>query len=1315
MKRSILKKRILITNVAVMAFGILGGRSFGQNPDPAIPKILPTTEVRQSVCLNGMWDFTPDGQAATKIQVPATWDHSSEASFNFLNNFPTYSTTWAGGTYSHSLSVPTSMSGKVIKLSFNSVRFFAQVSVNGTLAVTDSDGFLPFECKVNNLLNGTNDAFTVKVGPNAVHPSGYGQDFGAHRGIWQDVYLKAYPLVYIDNAFFVKTSFRNNQIATDVPVRNEDAKSRTFYIRNFVTDASGAIVLTFDSDWQTLAAGTSHTYSFSGSWNNPHYWIPEDPYLYTIHTVIYDSDKSTVVDWKKTRFGFKEFYVSGTQFYLNGKKAFLRGDSHHMHSEYQQARSYFVALFSAMKSWGCNYFRPHTMPYDPALYEVADSLGMMLVAEAAVFGSDGDDSGYYPDHERRFVERDRNHPSIILWSSGNEVAHMGVSPEPNRAAAAQMDSTRIVYCEENGYCSPEICSVHYMDINHSGLYTAALPVPPIRDANKIHSMGEYIDPQITSFGDTGTGPCGYECKSQDYGTGYWKHGETAIGQTTALQNQRQYGQYCLWSTHWGALRCQPFFNETNKTLSWPDLTAPGIKPQVITPFEHTINWADPDLPLYTPLPWFYLYIPLYQAVRCTDLMPDWKTGFRPVNNRNYYSATTITRSFDLWYESFQNANHMKTEIVRKSDGTVLYTNDLTAAPWNNIQPGTTYRTQSVSWTAPSVSQQTPVHINRTFYMDTKAVNTCSYDGNIYPKFSSANLPGMTGRKVALFDPAGTTKAILDNIGMTYTAVTALSSVTSTAYDVLVIGSNNSTTGLSADFAAGGGRVLCLSQTTKPSLPINLPSLISGAKKDVQFLLNGAKHKIFDGLDQNDLSYWANNVTTAQNVYDRPTVPENIRVLVAADSDGDYAPILEVPAGKGTYLLSQMEIVPQYNNEPVAGQLLVNMLNYLGEYTPSVKAKTGLIVDAGAIKTYYDGLGLRYDALNSATLPDLTPYTLLIIDGTSTSIATSLSASANVTKLNTFVSGGGKVMIHQITGGTMTSYGQLMNQFSLTLSTPTEKTRCVKCAVSWLRKSSPMDVVRYGYLNIPNPFEMNPDDLLMGINNKDLDWTATELNNGIKASGKSYPDVNELVAPYRIDWATLKTAYDKYTSPSNRSKYQNTWMLNREPVLLKLKQGTGFWLINEILLQNDLVKGKRLGNLLLTSLGASVGSTDVYYNVEDGVTAIHPQAGDLNKGLAQGELKLLGVSAVTGAKTLRIAYTVPNDFRDIQKIVFAMYDLTGKQVWRETLTGGFHAGKNEMLCNGGKIRPSGIYLVRMIALHKNDGRRELFCRQFSIFQ
>ncbi len=1318
MKLLVRKSRNQAAILCLVLCSFLVRMSHAQNPDPAIPTALPSAEVRQNVCLNGTWNFTPDGGTATTVQVPATWDHSSETSFNFLNNFPGYPITWAGGTYSHGISVPSSMSGKILKLAFNSVRFQAQVSVNGTVAVSDSDGFLPFECQINSLLNGTNDAFTVKIGPNAVHPSGFGSDFGAHRGIWQDVYLKAYPLLYVDNTFFVKTSFRNGQISTDVPVVNGDTKSRTFYVRNFVTDASGAIVLTFDAGWQTLSAGTSHTYSFAAQWTSPHCWIPEDPYLYTIHTVIYDQDKSTVVDWKKTKFGFKEFWVSGTQFYLNGQKAFLRGDSHHMHSEYQQTREYFVALFTAMKEWGCNYYRPHTMPYTPALYDVADSIGMMLVAEAAVFGSDGDDSGYYPDHEKRFIQRDRNHPSIAMWSSSNEVAHMGVNPELNRAAAQSMDSTRIVYCEENGYCSPEVCSVHYMDSPHAGLYTTALPNPPIRDATKVHSMGEYIDPQITSFGDTGTGPCGYECKSQDYGTGYWRHGETAIGVTTALQNQRQYCQFCLWSTHWGALRCQPFFGEATHTITWPDLTAPGIKPQTIIPCEHTINWADPDLPLYVPLPWFYLYIPLYQAVRCTDLMPAWKTGFPPVNNRNYYSGTVITRNFDLWYESFLPANHMKTEIIRTSDSAVLYTSDLTASPWNNIQAGTTYKTLTATWTAPTVTQQTPVLICRDFYQGARLVNRCSYEGNIYPKFTTANLPGCAGKKIALYDPAGTTKAIIDNIGLTCTAVTALSAVTFPTYDMLIIGSGNATTGLPAAFALSGGRVLCLSQASTPSLPINLPPLVSGARKDVQFLLNGARHKVFEGLDQNDLSHWANDAATAQNVYDRPTVAENIRILVAADSDGDYAPILEVPAGKGTYLMSQMEIVPQYSNEPVAGKLLVNMLNYLGNYSPAVKEKTGLIADAGAVKTYCDGLGLRYTSIPADNLGDLTPYSLLVIDGSSANIATSLGTSANVTALNAFVNGGGKIMINQIASGTISAYSQVINQFTLALNTPSEKTRCVKCAVSWLRKSSPKTVVRYGYLNIPSPFEMNPDDLLMGINNKDLDWSAAELNNGIKATGKSYPQVSELIAPYRIDWATLKASFDKYTSPTMRARYQNDWMQSRQPVLLKLKQGSGFWLINEILLQNDAVKGKRVGNLLLTSLGASVGANDVYYNV-DSSSATTPVIRSFCAAAVSAEprSRILGAFSNSVNHSIRVAYVLAGQSREIKEVTFTLFNLSGRQISREIRERDFHNGNNSASfdVNNGELRTvsKGIYLIRMNTMYGNGTTKDVCYGQVTV--
>jgi hypothetical protein len=1302
--------RYFVGAVVVALCAVFPGMLSGQ------PTTLPTNEVRQSVCLNGTWNFTPDGGSATTIQVPATWRRNTGHINNIYYKF-SYPTSWTGGTYSRSLTVPGTMSttNNVIKLAFNSVRYSSQVSVNGTQVGTNTDGFMPFEFKVNSRLAGSNTV-TVHVDANSVAPLGLSGGYAETRGIWQDVYLKSYPLVYVDNTFFIKTSCNRNanpaddQITTDVPVRNESSQSQTFTIKNFVTDATGAIVLQFDSGEKTLAAGESQTYSFSSPWANPHYWIPEDPYRHTIHTVIYGSDKTTVIDWKKTRFGFKELYLTGTQLYLNGNKCFLRGDSHHYHGEYQQTRGYYEALFSAMKSWGCNYYRPHTLVADPVMYDVSDSMGMMINGESAIYGSDGDIdcNAHYFSHLKRFIERDRNRPSVAIWSVSNEVHWKGFDPAQRVDSAFAWDPTRVPYAEENGLAGRFMAGKHYFDFEHCGPYATVPTIPPT-GVTKPTVMGEYSNYLLACFGRTGVGACGYEVTSQDYGTGYWTHGETAQGQTRGLQQQRLFAAYCSWSIYWFACRQQPFFNNAaTHNLTWSDLQAPGAKPQIIKSCEHSINWVDTTLPVYVPLPWFHQYVPYYQAIRCTDLMPH-----STVKNCNFYAGSTITRSFDLWYESFQPSNHMKAEIVRKSDGVVLSSTDNTAAPWNNIQSGTTCTGRTVNWTAPAVTEQTPVLINRTFYMGTAKQSTCSFEGNIFPKFNAGNVPGLSGKKVGLYDPAGTTKTIFDNIGLTYTSVASLASVTSALYDVLVIGANNTTTGLPADFVINGGRVLCLSQTTKPALPINLPALVVGTNKDVQFLLNSAKHKIFEGIDQNGLTYWAGDVNTAQNVYARPTAVENIRVLCASNNDGDNAPILEVPAGKGTYMLSQMEIVPQYANEPVAGKLLVNMLNYLGNYAATVKTKTGLIADAGVVKTYFDGLPLRYEALTASALPaDLSVYKQIIIDGSSASIATSLSAAANVTKLNAYVAAGGKVMVNQISSSTLSSYNQIINQFTMSLSTPTEKTRSVKCAVSWLRKNSPREILRYAYLNIPNPFEMNHDPLLMGINNKDLDWTATQLNNGIKVTNKSYPAVNELIAPYRINWDSLKTTIGngEMDSPNKRSKALVEWFQTRTPVLLRLNQGTGFWLVNEILLQNDAVKGKRLGNLLLTSLGASVGTTDVYYNGEDVVAVKNPEGMAIS---AQNHLSmnLTGASSVSGTKALRISYVMPANIREIDGVSFGVFSISGKLAAKRDVAAGFHPGTNEMQIAQKLSR--GVYLVKM-SVQSSSGRQQNFYRQVSVY-
>jgi len=275
----------------------------------------------------------------------------------------------------------------------------------------------------------------------------------------------------------------------------------------------------------------------------------------------------------------------------------------------------------------------------------------------------------------------------------------------------------------------------------------------------------------------------------------------------------------------------------------------------------------------------------------------------------------------------------------------------------------------------------------------------------------------------------------------------------------------------------------------------------------------------------------------------------------------------VPTGDGTYILSQMELINRYIEEPVAGKLLINMLNYVGGYIPAAKAKTGLIANTGTIKTFYDSINLRYGGtpLDSSNLPDLSTYSLLIVDGTDTGIDNDLDSQS--AELNTFVDNGGKIMICQMDNNTSNTYNSLISQFSLTRTVPSEQRRSIKCAVGWRLKNTTNDPVRYSYLNIPPPFEPNPDELLVGLSNLDFDWSVDMVDYAIKAAG-SYPDVVELIAPRRIDWNMLESISGKMAIPAERARYRNDWFVNsassvypvREPILLKLKQGDGFWLI-----------------------------------------------------------------------------------------------------------------------------------------------------------
>jgi beta-galactosidase/beta-glucuronidase len=153
----------------------------------------------------------------------------------------------------------------------------------------------------------------------------------------------------------------------------------------------------------------------------------------------------------------------------------LRGDAWHYMGSVQNSRAYATAWFTMVKALGVNYLRLHAMPYPSVYYDVADELGLLIVAESGVYGSSGnyaltseDFLANCAEHLTARVLRDRNHPSVFAWAAENEMlAAFGQSWAAKvsalKPAVTALDTTRPVYFEGDGdpVSSGDLESTHY--------------------------------------------------------------------------------------------------------------------------------------------------------------------------------------------------------------------------------------------------------------------------------------------------------------------------------------------------------------------------------------------------------------------------------------------------------------------------------------------------------------------------------------------------------------------------------------------------------------------------------------------------------------------------------------------------------------------------------------------------------------------------------------------------------------------------------------------------------------------------------------
>ena len=373
---------------------------------------------KQSLFDSG-WQFTRNGKTIT-VDLPHDWD---------IYEAPDPSTGATGtdggwypggkGEYRKTFATPKA---EIVKLHFEGVYQKAEVFVNGQKAGQHAYGYTPFTVDVTPYLyqDKRENEVVVKV-DNSEQPN---CRWYTGSGIYRHVWLQAMPALHIaENGVFVTThdiSAERAIVGVEVTVANESDRDRNAMV---VVD-SGMMMVAVPAR-QTKTVATSYAV------RNPHLWSPDDPYLY--ETKVELKESGIVIDEHRARFGIRSFsYDAEGGFVLNGKPLLINGACVHHDDGVLGAMAFDAAEIRKvrqMKEAGFNLIRTSHNPTTRAFLDACDSLGMLVIGEAF----DGwrtakkpydystlIDSCYREDI-RAMVERDRNHPSIICWSIGNEV------------------------------------------------------------------------------------------------------------------------------------------------------------------------------------------------------------------------------------------------------------------------------------------------------------------------------------------------------------------------------------------------------------------------------------------------------------------------------------------------------------------------------------------------------------------------------------------------------------------------------------------------------------------------------------------------------------------------------------------------------------------------------------------------------------------------------------------------------------------------------------------------------------------------------
>ncbi|MGC8612316.1 MAG: glycoside hydrolase family 2 TIM barrel-domain containing protein [Athalassotoga sp.] len=405
------------------------------------------------------------------------------------------------GSYRTTFTIPKEWRNREIFISFQGVESAFYLWINGRFVGYSEDSFTPAEFDITKYVKTGENDLAVEVYRWCTGSWLEDQDMIRLSGIVRDVFIYSTPKIHM----------RDFEVITDLDDRYEDARLRikvnvkrystdvkkTFSLEAYFYDKDGKIIFS-NAVKKRFLSEDEVVVPIEGDIENPQKWSAEYPYLYTLILTLKDS-QGKVLEAEGCKVGFRKFEMKNDLMTINGKVIKFKGVDRHefdpRNGKHVPAET-MIKDIKLMKQLNVNSVRTSHYPNDPLWLDLCDEYGLYVIDEAnlethgvrdRVPASDPQWTNACLDRVQSMVERDKNHPSILIWSLGNEAGH-GTNFRLMSDWVHMRDSTRLVHYEGDSSVA-DMTSEMYSPVERVEEYAKSGNRKPYILCEYAHAMG----------------------------------------------------------------------------------------------------------------------------------------------------------------------------------------------------------------------------------------------------------------------------------------------------------------------------------------------------------------------------------------------------------------------------------------------------------------------------------------------------------------------------------------------------------------------------------------------------------------------------------------------------------------------------------------------------------------------------------------------------------------------------------------------------------------------------------------------------------